>query len=395
MRKDSLRSNVIYLAMKKIIIAPDSFKGSLSASEVANAIEDGIKKVFSNCETIKTPIADGGEGTMDLLVNALGGRKVKVKVHDPLMRLIDVEYGLVNDGKTAIIEMAVACGITLLSKQEQDPSETTTYGVGEMIKDALKRGCRSFLIGIGGSATNDGGTGMLRALGYQFLDKSGKETNGTGKALHSICSIDASEVMLEIKDANFIIACDVNNPFSGQNGAAYIYAAQKGATEQMTKGLDEGMENFRKLIETEKNIDLNTVAGAGAAGGLGGGLVAFLKAQLKPGIEMMLEAVNFEKQLQNTDLVITGEGKIDEQTVMGKAASGILDAASKSHVPVIALGGSVENVEDLNKRGFVSIFSVVPYPMSIEDAMQKDCAKRNITQTTEQIMRTIKTFQKE
>ena len=380
--------------MKKIVISPDSFKGSLSAAEVANAIEDGIKNVFPNCETIKTPIADGGEGTMDILVNALGGEKVKVKVHDPLMRLIEVEYGLVNDGKTAVIEMAVASGITLINKQEQDPSATTTYGVGEMIKDALNRGCRSFLIGIGGSATNDAGTGMLKALGYRFLDKSDRETNGTGKALHSICSIDASKVLPKIKEANFIIACDVNNPFSGQNGAAYMYAPQKGATEQMTKELDEGMENFRKLIETEKNIDLNTVAGAGAAGGLGGGFAAFLKTQLKPGIEMMLEAVEFEKQLQNADLVITGEGKIDVQTVMGKAASGILDAASKNNVPVIAIGGSVENVETLNKSRFVSIFSVMPYPMTVEDAMQKDCAERNIRQTTEQIMRTIKQFQK-
>ena len=380
--------------MKKIVISPDSFKGSLSAAEVANAIEDGIKNVFPNCETIKTPIADGGEGTMDILVNALGGEKVKVKVHDPLMRLIEVEYGLVNDGKTAVIEMAVASGITLINKQEQDPSATTTYGVGEMIKDALNRGCRSFLIGIGGSATNDAGTGMLKALGYRFLDKSDRETNGTGKALHSICSIDASKVLPKIKEANFIIASDVNNPFSGQNGAAYMYAPQKGATEQMTKELDEGMENFRKLIETEKNIDLNTVAGAGAAGGLGGGFAAFLKTQLKPGIEMMLEAVEFEKQLQNADLVITGEGKIDVQTVMGKAASGILDAASKNNVPVIAIGGSVENVETLNKSRFVSIFSVMPYPMTVEDAMQKDCAERNIRQTTEQIMRTIKQFQK-
>ena len=380
--------------MKKIVISPDSFKGSLSAAEVANAIEDGIKNVFPNCETIKTPIADGGEGTMDILVNALGGEKVKVKVHDPLMRLIEVEYGLVNDGKTAVIEMAVASGITLINKQEQDPSATTTYGVGEMIKDALNRGCRSFLIGIGGSATNDAGTGMLKALGYRFLDKSDRETNGTGKALHSICSIDESKVLPKIKEANFIIASDVNNPFSGQNGAAYMYATQKGATEQMTKELDEGMENFRKLIETEKNIDLNTVAGAGAAGGLGGGFAAFLKTQLKLGIEMMLEAVEFEKQLQNADLVITGEGKIDVQTVMGKAASGILDAASKNNVPVIAIGGSVENVETLNKSRFVSIFSVMPYPMTVEDAMQKDCAERNIRQTTEQIMRTIKQFQK-
>lgn len=380
--------------MKKIIISPDSFKGSLTSAGVAEAIEDGIKKVFPDCKTVKTPIADGGEGTMETLVSAMGGEKVNVKVHDPLMRLIDVEYGLVNDGKTAIIEMAAASGITLLRKHEQNPSATTTFGTGELIKDALKRGCRSFLIGIGGSATNDAGTGMLRALGYRFFDKNGEETDGTGKSLSAICSIDQSEVLPELKDANFTIACDVNNPFSGPNGAAYVYAPQKGADERMTKELDEGMESFRQLIETEKKIDLNTIPGAGAAGGLGGGFVAFLNAQLKPGIAMVLEAINFDKHLKNADLVITGEGKLDRQTGMGKAASGVLDAANKRSVPVIAIGGSVEDIENLNKRGFLSLFSIVPYPIPLEEAMQKDNARRNITQTTEQIMRTIKHFKK-
>ena len=375
--------------MRKIIISPDSFKGSLSAVEVANAIEEGIKNVFPNCEIIKTPIADGGEGTTDTLVSALKGEKVKVIVHDPLMRPIEVEYGLVDDGKTAIIEMATASGITLLKKEEQNPSVTTTFGTGEIIKDALKRGCRSFMIGIGGSSTNDAGTGMLRALGYRFLNKNGKETDGTGKSLQSIYSIDASGAMTELKEANFIIACDVNNPFSGPNGAAYVYAPQKGATEEMTKELDEGLESFRELIKTEKKLDLNTIPGAGAARGLGGGFAAFLNAQLKPGIEMVLEAVGFDAHLQNADLVITGEGKIDKQTCMGKAVSGILDAASKRNVPVIAIGGCVEDIENLNKRGFISVFSVVPSSMSIKEAMQKDVAKRNITQTTEQIIRTI------
>ena len=378
--------------MKKIIIAPDSFKGSLTSIEVANAMEEGIKKVFPNCEIVKTAIADGGEGTTETLVNALNGEKVKVKVHDPLMRPIEVEYGLVDNGRTAVIEMAAASGITLLRKQEQNPAITTTFGTGEIIKDALKCGCRSFLIGIGGSATNDAGTGMLKALGYRFLDKNGNETDGTGKSLHSICSIDKSGAMPELKDANFTIACDVNNPFSGPNGAASVYAPQKGANKQMVKELDEGLESFRKLIETETEIDLNTVSGAGAAGGLGGGFVAFLNAQLKPGIEMVLEAVDFDKHLQNADLVITGEGKLDKQTGMGKAAIGVLDAANKRNVPVIAIGGSIEDIENLNKRGFLSLFSIVPYPISMEEAMHKESARKNTVQTTEQIMRTIKHF---
>lgn len=380
--------------MKKIIIAPDSFKGSLTSVEVADAIEAGIKEVFPNCETVKIPIADGGEGTMDTLVSALGGQKVKVKVHDPLMRPIEVEYGLVNNGKTAVIEMAVASGITLLKKHEQNPLTTSTFGTGELIKDALIRGCRSFMIGIGGSATNDAGTGMLKALGYRFLDKKGEDTDGTGNSLQSIFTIDETGAMPELKEAQFTIACDVNNPFSGPNGAAYVYAPQKGATLQIVKKLDEGMESLRQLIKKEKEIDLNSVPGAGAAGGLGGAFVAFFNAQLKPGIEMVLEAVDFEKHLKNADLVITGEGKLDKQTGMGKAASGILDAANKKSVPVIAIGGSVEEVKNLNKRGFISLFSIVPSPMLLENALQKDIAQRNITQTTEQIMRTIKHFLK-
>ena len=333
--------------MKKIIIAPDSFKGSLTSVEVADAIEAGIKEVFLNCETVKIPIADGGEGTMDTLVSALGGQKVKVKVHDPLMRPIEVEYGLVNNGKTAVIEMAVASGITLLKKHEQNPLTTSTFGTGELIKDALIRGCRSFMIGIGGSATNDAGTGMLKALGYRFLDKKGEDTDGTGNSLQSICTIDETGAMPELKEAQFTIACDVNNPFSGPNGAAYVYAPQKGATLQIVKKLDEGMESLRQLIKKQKKIDLNTVPGAGAAGGLGGAFVAFF-----------------------------------------------LDAANKKSVPVIAIGGSVEEVKNLNKRGFISLFSIVPSPMLLENALQKDIAQRNITQTTEQILRTIKHFLK-
>lgn len=375
--------------MKKIIIAPDSFKGSLTSIEVANAIEEGIKNVITNCEIVKLPIADGGEGTMDTLVSALKGKKIKIKAHDPLMRPIKVEYGLVQNGKTAVIEMAIANGLTLLDIAEQNPSATTTFGTGEIIKDALKRGCHSFLIGIGGSATNDAGTGMLKALGYRFIDKNGKETDGTGNSLSKITKIDESRVMPELKEAQFTIACDVNNPFSGPNGAAYVYAPQKGASEQMVKELDEGMESFRQLIEKVKGLNLNTIPGTGAAGGLGGGFVAFLNAELKPGIEMVLQAIDFDKHLLNSDLVITAEGKLDKQTAMGKAASGILDAASQKKIPVIAIGGTVEDKEVLLKRGFSSLFSTTPSTMPLQEAMQKDIAKRNIIKTTEQIIKSI------
>lgn len=375
--------------MKKIIIAPDSFKGSLTSIEVANAIEEGIKNIITNCEIVKLPIADGGDGTMDTLVSALKGEKIKIKAHDPLMRPIKVEYGLVQSGKTAIIEMAIASGLTLLDIADQNPSTTTTFGTGEIIKDALKRGCQTFLIGIGGSATNDAGTGMLKALGYRFIDKNGKETDGTGNSLSEITKIDESRVMLELKEAQFTIACDVNNPFSGPNGAAYVYAPQKGASEQMVKELDDGMESFRQLIEKVKGLNLNTIPGTGAAGGLGGGFVAFLNAELKPGIEMVLQAIDFDKHLLNADLVITAEGKLDKQTAMGKAASGILDAASQKKIPAIAIGGTVEDKEVLLKRGFSSLFSTTPSTMPLKEAMQKDIAKRNIIKTTEQIIKSI------
>ena len=378
--------------MKKIVIAPDSFKGSLTSIEVANAIAEGVERVIPNCEIIKTPIADGGEGTMDTLVSAMSGTKVKIKAHDPLMRPIEVEYGLVENAQTAVIEMAVASGLTLLNKEDQNPSITTTFGAGEIIKDALQRGCRSFIIGIGGSATNDAGTGMLRALGFRFLDKNGEETNGTGKSLQSICSIDESKVIPELKKAQFIIASDVNNPFTGPKGATYVYAPQKGADQEMIEELERGMENFRQLIKKEKGIDLNTTPGTGAAGGLGGGLIAFLNAQLKPGIEMVLQAIDFDKHLQNTDLVITGEGKLDKQTAMGKAAGGVLDTAKKKNIPVIAIGGSVEEADILIEKGFTSVFSITPKPISIKEAMNKAYTKSNITQTIEQIMRTIYQF---
>lgn len=380
--------------MKKIIIAPDSFKGSLTTAEVANAIELGIKRVAPNCEIVKVPIADGGDGTMDTLVSALGGKKIKIKVHDPLMRPIEAEYGLVKNGGTAVIEMATASGLTLLSKEEQNPSITTTFGTGEIINDALQRGCHTFLIGIGGSATNDAGIGMLKALGFRFLDKKGEECDVVGNALQSIYSIDETGVSSKVYEAQFTIASDVDNPFSGTNGAAYVYASQKGANNKMVEELDKGLESFRQLIIEKKGIDLNTISGAGAAGGLGGGFVAFLNAQLKPGIEMVLQTIDFENHLQNADFVVTGEGKLDIQTTMGKAASGILDAARKKNIPVIAIGGSVEDKEALLKRGFTSLFSTTPNGMSIEEAMQEETAKENIAQTAEQLIRTMKKYNK-
>ncbi len=378
--------------MQKILIAPDSFKGCLSSLEVALAIEQGVLSVFPQCQTIKIPMSDGGEGTCDTLLDALGGTMVKITVCDPLMRPIEVAYGILSDGKTAVIEMAAASGLTLLKEKERNPMQTSTYGTGEMIRDALTKGCREFLIAIGGSATNEAGTGMLRALGYKFLNSKGKAVEEGGRWLASITCVDDTAVMPQLKEAKFTVACDVNNPFSGPNGAAHVYATQKGADARMVEQLDEGLDVFGQFVLQEKQIDLNEVPGAGAAGGMGGGLVAFLNASLKPGIDIVLEATNFKAHLKGADLVITGEGKLDRQTCMGKTPAGILKLATIHHIPVIAIGGSIEDVTSLNNSGFLSVYAITPGPVTLEEAMEKENAIKNIRNTVSQVMHTIRFY---
>ena len=378
--------------MKKIVIASDSFKGSVTSIEVANSAEKAINTVFPDCEVIKIPVADGGEGTTEALVYAMEGRMVTCKVHDPLMNIIEAGYGILGDGRTAVIEMASASGLPLVPKENRNPLFTTTYGTGELIKDALEKGCRQFLIGIGGSATNDAGTGMLQALGFRFFDNEDDELGQGGEIMGRICSIDDSQALPLIKESTFTIACDVNNPFSGENGAAFIYARQKGADDEMIRILDKYMQKFAELINKNKGIDLNKIPGAGAAGGLGGGCIAFLPAQLKPGIEMVLDALHFEERIKGADLIITGEGKLDKQTGMGKAPSGVLLAAQKQNIPVIAIGGSVEETEELNDKGFLSVLSIQPGVVTLAQAMEKESAMNNITRTLKQYLRGIKHF---
>ena len=378
--------------MKKIIIASDSFKGSVSSIEVANSTEKAVNAVFPDCEVVKIPVADGGEGTTEALVHAMEGRMVSCNVHDPLMNVINAGYGISGDGKTAVIEMASASGLPLVPVDKRNPLFTTTYGTGELIKDALEKGCRQFLIGIGGSATNDAGTGMLQALGFRFFDNKGEELGQGGKIVGSICSIDDSNALPQLKESAFTIACDVNNPFSGENGAAFIYARQKGADDEMIRLLDNGMKHFAALIKKEKGIDVDNIPGAGAAGGLGGAFITFLPAQLKPGIEMVLDALYFEEQIKGADLIITGEGKLDKQTSMGKTPSGVLLAARKQNIPVIAIGGSIEETEELNNHGFLSVLSIQPGVVTLEQAMQKESAMNNITRTLKQYLQGIKHF---
>ena len=376
--------------MKKIVIASDSFKGCASSLEVAEAAAAAVRRVFPDCEVVKIPVADGGEGTMEALLYSLNGRMVSCTVHDPLMNPIRAEYGISDDSKTAIIEMAAASGLPLVPEDKRNPLQTTTYGTGELIKDALARGCHQFLIGIGGSATNDAGTGMLQALGFRFLNSAGQELGRGGKILTDIHTIDDTNAIPQLRESVFTIACDVNNPFSGKDGAAYVYARQKGASDATIHLLDEGLASFAAVVEKEKHIDLNTIAGAGAAGGLGGGFLAFLAATLKPGIRMVLDAIRFEEQIRGADLIITGEGKLDVQTAMGKTPWGVLQVARGQNIPVIAIGGSVENTEALNNQGFLSVFSIQPGVVTLEQAMEKKFALANIERTVIQFLRIVR-----
>lgn len=363
--------------MKKVTIAVDSFKGSLSSKEVAESFADGFRTIFSQCEICKVAIADGGEGTVDALVEALGGEYVEVSVSDPLHRPTKARYGIV-EGDTAVIEMAAASGLTLLKQEERNPLLTSTYGTGELILDALNRGCRRFLVGIGGSATNDGGTGMLRALGFRFLDSEGNALQGGGEILERIARIDDSAVCREVRESCFTVACDVTNPLYGERGAAYVYAPQKGADERMVEQLDRGLRNFARVVEEFNGAQIGVLEGAGAAGGLGGGFKALLGAKLERGITMVIQAMHFDKIIEGSDLVVTGEGRIDRQSVMGKAPSGVLAVAKAQNIPTIAIAGGVEWCDELRDCGFSLIEVVTPKGMSLEEAMQPSVARENI-----------------
>lgn len=380
------------VGMKKIVIASDSFKGSVSSLEVAQSAELAIRRVFPDCEVVKIPVADGGEGTVRTLVSAMDGILVSCQVHNPLMHVIEAEYGISGDGKTAILEMASASGLTLVPAEKRNPMVTTTFGTGEIIRDALDRGCRHFLVGIGGSATNDAGTGMLQALGFRFLGASGETLGLGGEILSRICAMDTSEVSPQVKEATFTVACDVNNPLAGENGAAFVYARQKGADDAMIRQLDEGLRNFAEVIRITERKDISDIPGAGAAGGLGGGFLAFLNAKLQPGIRMVLDALHFEERIRGADLIITGEGKLDCQTGMGKVPSGVLQAARKQSIPVIAIGGAVEDGTSLNAAGFLAALPIQSAPVSLDEAMKPEVACRNIQYTLEQLLRIIQFY---
>lgn len=369
----------------KIVIASDSFKGSLSSTEVAAAAERGIKSVYPDCEVVRVNVADGGEGTVEAIVEALGGEIITTTVSDPLGRPIAARYGIAHD--KAIIEMAAASGLPLLRPEERNPWLTSTYGTGEMIMDAIHRGCRHLLVGIGGSATNDAGTGMLQAMGFRFYDAQGLEiTDCRGGRLQDIVRIDDSAVEEVVRQAQFTVACDVDTPFCGPEGAAPVFAPQKGADQQMVACLDAGMASLARVIEEHYHINIVPIAGAGAAGGMGGGFRAFLNATLQRGIEMVLDAILFDQLIQDADLIITGEGKIDFQTAKGKTAAGVLGRARQQHIPVVAIGGCVEICESVEQMGFAGIYPILEEKVPLEIAMQPEFAASNVEKTVKKIL---------
>lgn len=377
------------IMIRKIVIAPDSFKGCLSAADVAEACLRAVRSVAPGCEVVKLPVADGGEGTSRAVTEATGGNFVQCQVCDPLMRPVTATYGISPDGTTAYMEMAQASGIALLDADELNPMETTSFGTGQMILDAIRRGCRYIILGIGGSATTDAGTGMLQALGYRFLDGNGTPLGQGGKILSEIRAIDSSGVEPRLRSTRISVACDVNNPLYGPRGAACVFAPQKGADAEMVRLLDIGLRNFARIVTSSSLPRIDDFPGAGAAGGLGGALVSFLGADLRPGIDLVLDVTGFDTKLRGADIVITGEGKMDAQTCMGKAPWGVMKRAAQFGIPTIAIAGAVEDTEDLFAAGFTAVFCIQQGAVQPRQVMEPDTARRNITVTMAQILRTL------
>ena len=373
----------------KIVIAIDSFKGSMSSMEAGLAARDGILKAIPAAKVVVKPLADGGEGTTDALIEGLSGEEIRISVKGPYGECVGAHYGMIRETRTAVMEMAEASGITLSDRR--DPMSATTYGVGEMIKDAMDRGCRDFVIGIGGSATNDGGIGMLKALGVRFMDADGNDCGEGGAALSRISGIDLSGMDQRLGDCRIRVACDVDNPLCGENGATYIYGPQKGVTDDIKQALDEAMAHFADVSAEKLGKDLRDRSGAGAAGGLGYALLMYLDAELIPGIELIMEAVGLEKELMDADIAVTGEGRLDYQTAMGKAPVGVAKLAKKHGLITLAFAGSVTpEAVKCNEEGIDAFFPIVRGVSTLQEAMDNKTAKTNMTAAAEQAFRLIR-----
>lgn len=372
----------------KVVVAIDSFKGSLSSIEAGQAVKAGVLAAHPDANVIIKPLADGGEGTTDAFIEGLGGQRIDLTVTGPMGSPVSCYYGYLEKDKTAIIEMASASGITLVPAHQKNPLTASTRGVGEMILHALEKGCRHFIIGIGGSATNDAGIGMLKALGYSFLDEQGLDVGEGAQALGKVASIDAKNRHPLLNNCQFRIACDVTNPLCGENGATYIYGPQKGVTEAQKESLDQDMAHFADVTETTLNCAFKNYPGAGAAGGLGFAFLSYLHASLSPGVELILDAINLSDALNGADIVVTGEGQLDRQTAMGKAPVGVAKLAKAHGAKVLAFSGSVtKEAVACNQAGIDAFFPILRRIVTLEEAMDPSTARSNMTASVEQVFR--------
>ncbi len=382
----------------KVVVAIDSLKGSLSSLEAGQAIKEGVRVVYPEADVIVRPLADGGEGTVEALAIGMGGELVQVSVTGPLGEAVTAQYGILKaDGarpKTAIIEMSAAAGITLVPDEKRNPMHTTTYGVGELIKDAIDNGCRHFIVGIGGSATNDGGIGMLQALGYDFLDKDGAPVGYGGSGLQSIARIKGDNVLAELKDCTFRVACDVTNPLCGPMGSSAIYGPQKGATPEMVEELDEALLHYAELSKQTFDHADRLYPGTGAAGGMGFAFLTYTNAVLESGIKIVLEETRLEEVMKDADFVITGEGRLDSQTAQGKAPIGVAHLAKKHGKKVLAFAGCLTpDAGVCNENGIDAFFPILRRVITVQEAMEKETARENMIRSVEQVFRLIQSVQ--
>ncbi|SDD87772.1 glycerate kinase [Pricia antarctica] len=376
-----------------VVIAPDSFKECLSAKEVALNMALGVAEIMPEAEIVQIPISDGGEGMLEALVNGSQGRFVSVKVKDPLLRDIEAQYGILDDQKTAVIELAKASGLDLLAEKEKDPLSTSTFGTGQLIKDALDKGCTKLIIGIGGSATNDAGTGMISALGARFLNAKGEILKQGGGSLGELERIDISDLDKRLADCEVLVACDVSNPLTGETGASFVYGGQKGGSHETLQLLDKNLTHYAAILKKDLNIAIDTVPGSGAAGGTGAALMAFMGGKLTEGIGLVLDTLNMDEYLKKADVVITGEGKIDQQTLYGKTIAGIAKMAKRHNVPVIVITGKIgDAIGGIYENGVTAVFSIVDQPMELEHAITD--APRLIQNCTKAVFQTIQRFKK-
>ena len=372
----------------KIVVAIDSFKGSLSSLQAGNAVRESVLRLDSSAEVLVKPLADGGEGTVDAFASFADAEIITLTVRGPLLNPVTAKYCILKDSGTAVIEMAAASGITLIAGNERNPLKTTTFGVGEMIKDAICRGCKRFIVGIGGSATNDGGSGMLTALGYEFLDKNGNAIPLGAMGLKDLKEIKTEKVIPQLKNCSFSIACDVTNPLCGSNGCSAVFGPQKGATEQMVKDMDGWLKEFAQIAKKVSPTADEFAKGAGAAGGLGFAFLSFTNAVLKSGIEIVLDEIKLENEIKDADIVVTGEGRLDGQTVMGKAPIGVAKLAKKYGKKVIAFSGCVTaEAEVCNEHGIDAFFPILRSVTTLEDALLPDNAYNNLKATAYQVFR--------